>query len=793
MNLHHFRNAVRSLFRHSGFSTINMVGLTIALYSCLMIILYVKFEISFDRFHKNGANIYRVYMQQPGNLVAGSSSDWWVVSPAILKPTWEKELPEVNVITRTLKRQWVFRHEEAYVNEQILLVDPEFFDLFSFPLLSGNSREALQDPFSIVVSGEIAEKYFGQENPLGKTLVTNDSIYFTITGVLEEIPANSHLRFDFLVPLQSLEIMEGRSLINPDWTYNNSYETYLTLWDNTNMEEFDTKLRRYDVDGFNDSKWSFHLQPLYDIHFNRATGGSGSRMALFVFITVGLFILFIACFNYMNLSIVHQRTRIRGVALRKVMGATTGSFMRQFFMESLLLLFFAWLLSLLMVRLLLPLFNGIMEMELNFKEVIGLRVLLITALLIISMALISGVYPALYLSRLPLLSTLRGGVSKLSKGGTYFRKVVVVVQFSLSMALIIVSVTIFRQLRYLDQQDPGYLTENIMYIRLNVWAGIDWGRVIWPFKEELTGFPEVEYVAASTGVPTGIGWSNVPEWEGRDEQDKPFFYRMVVDYDFFELYGIRIAQGRGFSREMGSDQGNAYIINREAAGRMGLENPLGSKFGFGEQVGSVVGVIGDFYFESLHKPITPLGIGVSDDQFFSFVSVRLNGENIQQTLIRIKESWNRLAPGQPFEYIFMDDRMEQLYRKDRQLSTSMMVLSFMALFISCLGIFGLISFSLKERTREVGIRKVLGAAPGQMVALLTREIVVIISLATVAGGVVGWYGSRAWLSSFANRFEMGMELILISMIITLVMAIVPLGYRIVKSAIANPADSLRSE
>jgi len=285
----------------------------------------------------------------------------------------------------------------------------------------------------------------------------------------------------------------------------------------------------------------------------------------------------------------------------------------------------------------------------------------------------------------------------------------------------------------------------------------------------------------------------VPDWEGRGEEDRPFFYRLAVDYDFFDLYGIRIDEGRSFSREMGSDDGRAYIINREAADRIGMSSPLGMKFGFREQEGIVVGLVENFHFESLHKPITPLGIGLDENRYFSFISIRMNGESSWQTLAQIVESWKHFAPGQPLDYTFMDDRMAELYRKDHQLSVSLMVISLMALFISCLGIFGLISFSLRERIKEIGIRKVLGAAPARLAIMLTREIVLIIVLATLIGGTVGWYASRAWLSHFSSQFDMGFDLVLVSMMITLLMAILPLGYRIAISIMANPVNALRTE
>lgn len=276
----------------------------------MLIILYIHSEYTFDKFHSKGSNIYRVVMHQPGNQVTGSSTDWWVVSPAILKPTWERELPEVDLVTRTTTRHWTFKHRDQYLDETILIVDPEFLEIFTFPLKAGNQANALKDPYSIIITQKMANKYFGNIDPMGETLVKNDGKQFTVTGILEKIPHNSHLQFDFLVSFHTLEIIMNKSLLNDNWL-NNPYHTYMTLLENTDLEQFDTKLRKYDIVGFNNNIWSFHLQPLFDIHFNRQISGTGDKGIIFIFITTGIFILFIACFNYMNLYIVYYRTRIK--------------------------------------------------------------------------------------------------------------------------------------------------------------------------------------------------------------------------------------------------------------------------------------------------------------------------------------------------------------------------------------------------------------------------------------------------------------------------------------------------
>jgi putative ABC transport system permease protein len=725
----------------------------------------------------------------------GSSYDWWVVSPAILKPTWESELPEVDLITRTITKRWNFQLQDQYMNEEVLIVDPEFFEIFTFPLKAGDQVKALQEPYSIVLTELMARKYFGEDDPMGRPMVLSDGRQLTVTGILEDIPGNSHLQFDFLSSFKTLESILGRSLLTENWL-NNSYRTYLTLYENTNLKLLDAKLRNYDIEGFNGNTWTFHLQPLYDIHFNRQIRGTGDKGTIFIFFTAGIFILFIACFNYLNLYIAHYRTRLRDLSIRKILGAKKSLLIRQFFSESLLLVLISYLIAMVVVWLVLPMFNATLEQNLNFNSVWNPQVLLTSIGLILLMAFISGIYPAVSLSRYQLTDALRGGMVKLSRGGQWFRTGIVIVQFSISIALIICSATFIKQLSYANNKDLGYQKENIIYLNLlNLYYAEEFNLMhnMATFKQELQRHPDIHTVAMSTGIPSSVGWSNIPVWEGKNEEDNPFFYRIIVDYDFLDLYGIKLESGRNFSRDMGTDNGNAYIINKAAANRMDFRSPIGAKFGFDRKLGTVVGLTEDFNFESLHKPITPLGIGVLDEYYWSFVSIKVNSTNMQKILEYIEEIWENYVPGIPMDYSFFDEHLESLYRKDRQLSRSMNYLSIMALFISCLGIFGLMTLSLKERTKEISIRKVMGASYTRLLSLLTRDSVFIILMSIIFGGVLGWYLSNEWLNNFAYRCRFGFDVILISTVLAMLMYMLMISYKLFRSVTTNPAESLRTE
>ncbi len=793
---YYLKTALKLIKRHRGFTALNVIGLMLGISSCLLIILYVNFELGFDKFHENERNIYRVVMKQPGNRVVGSSSDWWIVSPYILKPTWESELPEIERISRTTERNFSFRHNDQYIDEDILVVDPEFFDVFTFPLSWGNKKEVLARPYSIVISKKMAGKYFGEADPIGKTMVMNSGTAFNVTGVLKEVPENSHLKFNFLVSFQTLESMNGESLLSNNWL-NNGYRTYLVLHGNTNVQELDAKLKKYDVDGFNGKKWSFHLQPLADIHFNRQIKGTGDKGTLFIFISVGFFILFVAGFNYMNLYIAHYRGRTKNIGIRRVSGATRTQLILQFLSESFLLVFISYLASVFLVWLVLPLFNDFIGEELDFRSLLNYKLFITGLGVVFLMALIAGAYPAFYLSGLQIINGIKGGMEKFSKRAMVVRKGIIVIQFSVSIVLLVGTITVYKQLNYTSNKSLGYEKDLILFITLDgIWyKDVDgiWKNRTGTLKQELLKNSNIINIAGSTGIPSKIGWSNIPTWEGQAEGDNPFFYRLNVDEDFLELYGIEIVQGRDFSAARPGDQGNAYILNEAAVKNLGFRTPVGTRFGFEKKLGTVVGVTKDFHFESLHKPITPLGIGFAGNDNFNYLSLKINNKDIPGTIRYVESTWAKLSNNAALKYSFLDQELNQLYKKDQQLAEGLNYFSLMALVISCLGIVGVMSFSIKERTKELGIRKALGAPFLNLLALLSKDIFIVMGLASVVGGTAGWFGAGQWLNNFAYRIDMGVDIVILSSVITLLMAIVPLSFKLGKAVRANPVESLRTE
>jgi putative ABC transport system permease protein len=776
---------IRLIQRKKLFSLLNLAGLTIGLTGSLLIVLYVDFELGYDRFHENADNIYRVYMHQPGNKVTGSTKDLWVTTPTILKPTWKNDLPEIRLIANI--RNWgvVFQKNEQLFDENVLFADPEFLEIFTFPLMSGNKKTALVNPFSLLITKSMAEKYFGKENPVGKTILTSDEREYMITGVMQNIPENSHLKFDFLASFNTLYNLWDRDWESTRWL-NNGFDTYLTLPAGIDLEQFDDKLRKYDLEGFNGKTWSFHVQPLKDIYFNRDTGGDGDIRYIFIFSGIALFILFIACFNFINLSTARSASRAKEVGVRKVVGAHKRQLVRQLLGESFLFTFIALVFSIIVVLIILPVFSSVIGKELGADAFLSMKLLMAIMGIFMLVGTVSGCYPALFISSFQPVKILKGNLRNKSKGSVFFRDSLVVVQFAISIIMIISTITLYHQLNYIRNKKLGYDEDQILTFSRR---GLD---DLEPFKNELLKNSGILKVSASSGLPTHIGWSNIPSWEGKSPDENPFFYRLSVDYDFFDLYGLEIVQGRKFSREMGDD-GKAYILNEAAVKSLGFKEPIGQMFGFWKISGTVVGVAKDFHFESLHKPITPLGIGIQDSTNFNYVSVKISAYDIGGSIKYIEDTWKKFSPKYPFEFSFIDERLDAMYKNERKITTSFNYFALIAIFIACLGLFGLASFTAEQKTKEIGIRKVLGASASKIIVLLTKEFILLVALANCIAWPLAWYGMNKWLESFAYRIDLNIAFFVLAGIAAFIIAIASVSAQFAKATRANPIDSLRYE
>ncbi|MCP4725581.1 MAG: FtsX-like permease family protein [bacterium] len=785
MFTNYLKIAFRIIKRQKAFSLINLVGLTIGLTSCILIMLYVDFELGYDKFHENADNIYRVVMKQPGNFVAGSTSDMWVVSPAILKTTWDRELPDIVKSARTGGTSAVIENDGSLFDERFFVADPEFLDIFTFPLIAGDKETALIEPFKLILTERMALKYFGDEDPLGKTLSSTNREY-QITGIIKDPPKNSHLQFDFILSFSTYNITRARTVNSDNWM-NNPFDTYLSLPENIDLDAFDEKLRKYDFEGFGGTTWSFHVQPLNDIHFNRDIRGRGDIRYIYIFSGVGLLILFIACFNFINLSTARSTSRARELGIRKVVGAYKRQLIKQLLGESVIFSLISLILSVLIIRLILPVFSYLIGNELSFSRLMDMNALLAIFGLSLFVGLISGSYPAVILSSFKPVNILRGNLNLGRKGGSLFRNSLVVLQFVISIVMIVSTITLYNQLNFMRNKKLGYQNEHILTMGTR---GINFDT----FKSELIKNANISKVSGSSGLPTRVGWSNIGAWEGKDEADNPFFYRLNVDFDFMDLYGLEIINGREFSEEFGSDKGKSYILNEAAVKRIGWDDPIGQKFGFWEvEEGRIIGVVKDFHFESLHKVITPLGIGVYDRENFNYISVRINSQNIDDTIQYIDNIWKEINPSRPFDYTFIDEQLDRMYRSERRMTESFGYFTLIAIFIACLGLFGLVSFITVQKTKEIGIRKVLGANVPMIINLLSKEFVLLVIISNLFAWPLGWFAMSKWLETFAFRIDLSVLFFIFAGFIALLIALATISYQAFRAAAANPVDSLRYE
>jgi putative ABC transport system permease protein len=731
-----FRNylkiALRNLRRFRAYSLINITGLVIGMACFLLIFLYVQDELSYDRYHKNSKQIYRITTEVN---IAGKSMNI-ATTPAPLGPTLINEFPEILNAVRFLSlrsgRDWLIAYrEKRFYESRLLYADSSIFDVFSFDLLRGDRETTLKDPNSVVLTEKMAKKYFGDEDPLGKVLNVNKRSDYKVTGILRNVPRNSHFRFDFLVSFATLT--ESNKTISEDWG-DASYHTYLLLRKGASPAEMEGKLHliveKY-VNKFLKSfieniekmmpVYQFRLQPLTEIHlYSRLMEeieANSDINYVYIFSAIAFFILIIACINFMNLATARSSCRAKEVGMRKVVGAQRTQLVGQFLGESFLLSFISLLLAVGLVEILLPAFNAISEKEIsfNYSQTWIVWVGLVGTASVVG--LLSGCYPALLLSSFRPIEVLKGKV-KSTLAVPLLRKILVIFQFSVSVVLITETVVIRNQLIYTRNKNLGFDKEQLVAIPLRSNEII---RNYESVKNELLQHPDIIHVSATSALPgKGLGM-NVFRPEGAAEGEYLTMYVISADYDFIQTLGIEILAGRDFSKNFKSDEKKAFMLNELAVEKLGLMSPLGKQIEFvGYGKGTVIGVVKNFHFLSLHQKIEPFLLHV-DPEDFRYFAVKIRPQNISRTLAFLEDKWRKLDPTYPFEYSFLDEDFDKLYKADKKLGQIFISFTALAVFIACLGLFGLVSFTAEQRTKEIGIRKVLGASVPNIIVLLSRE------------------------------------------------------------------------
>lgn len=784
----YFKIAVRVLRRNKGITFINIAGLAVGMLCAAFILLYVRHEWSYDQYHLNKNNIYRLITG-----VEGASYQAIAKVPGAWGITADQDLPEVRSMARFvfLNESLVRRGEKRFYETGGFYADSTVFQIFSFPLLEGNAKTALTRPNTIAVTKDFAQKYFGEEEALGQTLTFDNQNEYEITAILSNVPTNSHFTFDFLVSMATYT--------NPrrdDWQWN-QYYTYLLLDDNASPEYIATKfsaMLRTHIEEKLAADYTPSLQPLTDIHLHsnlfREIQANSDITSVYLISVVGFFVLLIACVNFMNLTTARATTRAKEVGIRKVSGAGRAHLIKQFLSESALTSIASAIIAVASIELLLPVFNLLIGRQLTFNYFDEKIFLLGFFGLATFVGVVSGWYPAFVLSSFNPSKTLKG-----KSGGAYgvwLRKSLVVVQFTISAVLMIATSVIYNQLEFIQNKKLGFNEEQLVVIpiRDNVMRGKSES-----IKRELLNNSNVVSVTVSGNLPGGGDWGIPYEPEGIAQDRVPPMRELVVDYDFVKTFEMEMAAGRTFSHEFSTDA-SAYIINEEAARQLGWNDPIGKMISMPNikrEKAPVIGVLKDFHFRSMREKISPIMLFIPPQSWFNILTVRIRPQNISQTLAFLESTWNQFDPNHPFAYTFFDEDFARLHHAEGQMARLLGYVAGLAIFIACMGLFGLSAFTAEQRTKEIGIRKILGASTGSIVTLLSRDFTSLAFAGFLVSVPLAYFAMNRYLENFAYRVEIGAGVFIAAGVVAVIIAWLTVSFQSIKAASANPVNALKYE
>ena len=797
--------AIRNFFKHKGFSFINVFGLAIGVACCLMIVLYVFDEISYDRYHEKADQIYRVGIDGFVNNMAFHG----VITCAPMAQTLVREFPEVTAATRLRNFGFpVFRYEnKVFSEERVFWVDQSFFDVFTVSFIKGDPNTALAEPNTIVLTRSMALKYFGHEDPLGKSLNADQRRDYLITGVVEDVPRNSHFHYDFLASLSTYD--DSRS---PIWISNNYY-TYFLLRMDASPEAFEAKLaelvKKYvgpqiqvaagiTMEQFYESggQWGYFIQPLTDIHlhshleFEIEPNGDIAYVYIFSIITIG--ILLVAGINFVNLATARSVNRAREVAIRKTVGSSRSQLIRQFLAETTLMSLIAVLLALIAVQFLLPTFNTITGKDLAIPYMQNVYTIPSLLGVVLFIGILAGIYPAFFLASFDPAIVLKSETLGRTRKSS-LRNVLVVFQFTVSIVLIVGTFIVNRQLKYIQSKNLGFNKDQIVVVKKTD----DIGNQIQTFRQEIVKNSKV-INATNTGRLIGETFGNSAfKLAGATGEETHLLWTYFTDPHFIDTYQIEMAAGRYFEEGRQADQ-QAVVLNETAVKDLGLTDPIGKQIAAlrptREQYFIIIGVMKDFHFESLHFQIRPLIIALwPPDNRGRYVSVRVHSEGIRETLSFLENTWRRFAGNQAFEYEFFDDHFAQIYQAEERTGQIFFVFSFLAIIIASLGLLGLAAFIAEQRTKEIGIRKVLGATESRIILLLSKQYTKWVILSNLFAWPIAYYFMHKWLQRFAFQPGLSVWSFLLASLVVFVAALLTVGFQTVKAARSNPVDLLRYE
>jgi len=801
--------AYRNLVKYKFISFINIFGLTVGLACCMLILTYILNELSYDKYQPNADRVYRVTRTFLNPQTKSVSLTLSTISPPFA-PLLKNDFGEIEDITRTLTNGTTpMKYEEKMFNEEnVMFADDHFFNFFKANVVKGDPKRALTDPYTVMMTEEIAKKYFGNDEPMNKMIRINLGNYFDfkVTGVYKTFPSNTHFHPDIMLSFNTLNdtLIYGAENLRTNWS-NNSFFTYIRLPNHYNPKKLEAQFPAF-VDKHMGDEYTtikpsqgtyLGLQKLTDIHLLSHTDyeaeENGDIKRVYIFSAIALFILLIACINYMNLSTSRSTLRAKEIGIRKVAGAERKEIVFQFLSESILVSYVSLILAIALTWLTLPWLNKISGQHLTIDILLKWQIIVPLLLIPFVVGIISGIYPALFMSSFQPIKVLKGFLK--AGGGISFRKVLVTLQFAISIILIIATGIVFWQMRYMQNKILGFDKEHIITLPYSPQLNDRYEA----FRNELLTNSNIKNVGRSSRIPTGrLLDANGARMESADtlapvNADIKF---VSADYDFVSTYGIKVIAGRGFSRDYSLDT-SAFLINEAAAKVLGFKNSedaIGKNFGYGSRRGKLIGVFNDFHFESLHQKITPLVLLVPRRAgSYGRISIKISGSNIPAALDRIETTWKNFLPDTPYQYTFLDENFTRLYEAEQQQKTLLIIFASLAIFIACLGLFGLSAFAIMQRLKEIGIRKVLGADTSTIVALLSKDFLKLVAFAAIPAFVVSWYFMNKWLEDFAYRISMPWWMFLTAGILAAVIALITISFQAIKAALTNPVKSLRTE
>ncbi|MGD0755795.1 MAG: ABC transporter permease [Bacteroidales bacterium] len=782
--------ALRNILRQKLISFITILGLSLGLAGSMFIFLWVSDELNFDHFNKLGDRLYRVEEDQPYSRGLFHVT----VTPWPSGPVWKESIPEIENSCRiTNAGSLLFRrNDKIFYEDKVVAVDSSFFRMFTFPLIEGDNRTVLKDPQSIVISEEMAAKYFGGEDPLGKSIEINNSEVFQVTGIMKKIPTNSSIEADFLIPFS---YMKKSSWYSDNWS-NNSIVTYVLIGKGTDPDQVNIKLNKVVKEHNTETTTKFVLFPFLKIHLHSYWGfgrGPGAIVNIWIFSSIALLVLIIACINFMNLSTARSASRAKETGLRKLNGAYRRDLVFQFFGESMLHAFTGMLLAIALVAALLGPFNVLTGKTFKESDLIA-PVFIMSALIItIITSLLAGSYPAFALSSFMPIYVLKAGMTGGTRG-VYFRKITVVVQFIISIVLILFTIVAFRQLKYMQGKSLGYDKENLIYLQMKG-NMIDNYQVI---KQEFLRNPSIISVSACTNPPQDIG-SNADNiwWEGKSPEEHTLVSMAGVDFDYAEAMGIKMKAGRTFSRaysiDIPHDTTGTFMINEQLEKLMGTDDAVGKELKFGTTRGLIIGVMKDFSYQSLRSKIEPLAVWIWPSKYLNFIYFKVKSGNLHETIAGLRKSWEKVMPLYPFDYQFLDQEIDKMYRVEERIGTLLKYFSVLAIMIACIGLFGLATYTVEQRRRELGLRKVLGASGSSIFRLVSSEFMQLLLIASLISVPLSIFMLRKYLSNFAFHIQLTVGTFVLALFLSIVVTGLAISYQLVSAIRTNPAKSLKYE